>query len=56
MYDYNSLFVYEVKIYAAADFTGRFDFDNDHYGMIETTDTSHSWFYYYDSTGEVCDL
>lgn len=24
--------------------------------MIETSDTSHSWFYYYDSTGEICDL
>ena len=56
MYDYDALFVYEVKLYAAEQFTGRFDFDNDHYGMIETPDTSHSFFYYYDSTGEICDL
>jgi len=28
LYDYESLFIYEVKIYAAEAFTGKFDFNN----------------------------
>jgi catechol 2,3-dioxygenase-like lactoylglutathione lyase family enzyme len=56
MYDYETLFIYEIVLYAAKPFTGRFDFDTDHYGMIETSDTSHSFFYFYDSTGDICDL
>lgn len=46
---------YYFEIYAAEQFEGAFDFDN-HYGLIETYDEEWNWFYYYDSTGEICDL
>lgn len=59
IYDYDTLFAvepaYYYEIYAAEPFEGAFDFDN-HYGLIETYDEDWNWFYYYDSTGEICDL
>ena len=59
IYDYDTLFAqpppFKFDIYAAASYSGAFDFDNN-YSLIETYDESLSWFYFYDSNGEICDL
>lgn len=46
---------FHFDIYAAASFSGAFDFDSS-YSLIETSDESLSSFIYYDQTGQICDL
>jgi hypothetical protein len=42
-------------IYGAQPHEGEFDYDNV-YALFETKSKSNSWFYFYDSDGNVCDL
>ena len=59
IYDYDTLFAqpppFHFDTYAAAHFSGAFNFENN-YSLIETYQEDFSWLYYYDSTGEICDL